>query len=195
MINPFKTFEDSLKTHISERALKELPLRWSEKTRSYHNVNHLVNIIEDIEADPNFKFLYTYEKQALLLAAFFHDIIYDPKRQDNEDNSIKYFKQSYIGENTRMVELVTSLIETTKHRKKPTNNLKRIFWEADNSKFISSYDEFLNIEKLIRKEYSFVPPKEYKKNRIEFLSKNIGLFGSIGDKNIKKLIEYIEKKY
>jgi len=193
MINPFKTFEDSLKTHISERALKELPFRWSEKTRSYHNVNHLVNIIEDIGENPNFKSLYVYEKQALLLAAFFHDVIYDPKKSNNEDESIRYFKASYTGGNGQMLKLVTDLIETTKHRKRPVNNLKRIFWDADNAKFKGSYEEFLKIEKQLEKEYSFESKKSYKEKRLKFLEQNMGLFGSVGDRNIKKLIEYIKK--
>jgi len=193
MMNPFKIFENSLKTHISEKALKELPIRWSERTRYYHNVNHLISIIENIQKNPNFNYLSVREKQALLLAAFFHDVIHDPKRNDNEDRSIEYFKQSYIGGDPVMVELVTGLIEATKHRKRPVNNLKRIFWDADNAKFKAPYSEFLKIEKQLEKEYSFEPKNVYKEKRIKFLQQNKGIFGSKGDKNIEKLIEYIKK--
>jgi hypothetical protein len=61
--------------------------------------------------------------------------------------------------------------------------------------FKLGYDQFLKIEMQIAKEYSFAPKQEYKKGRIEFLKSNLGLFDSYADKNLKKLIEYIEKNY
>lgn len=195
MNNPFKVFQESLKMHISPNALKELPIRWSEPTRHYHNVNHLIDIIADIQEHRDFKYLSTFEKQALLLAAFFHDVIYDPKREDNEDQSIKYFLSSYTGKSPAMSKTVCELIETTKHRKRPLNKLKKIFWESDNAKFSGSYENFLKNEKLIRKEYSFVPAEQYKEKRIEILQNSMGLFGVKADNNIKKLIEYIKKTY
>jgi predicted metal-dependent HD superfamily phosphohydrolase len=195
MKNPFKTFEESLKTHISEKTIKELSHLWNEKTRYYHNVNHLIQILEDIEKHIDFRYLYAHEKQALLLAAFFHDAIYNPKRNDNEDQSIKYFKASYIGKFKVILETVCDLIETTKYRNRPTIKLQRIFWEADNAKFKAGYKELLNNEKMLQKEYSFIDKKKYKEKRIKFLESNIGLFGPSTDKDINKLIEYIKKVY
>lgn len=195
MKNPFKVFEDSLKMHISLKAFNELPIRWSEPTRHYHNVNHLIDIIKNIEEHKDFKYLSVFEKQSLLLAAFFHDVIYDAKRKDNEDQSIKYFLSSYKGGNLTMSKLVCELIETTKYRKRPLDKLKKIFWESDNYKFKGSYENFLKNEKLIRKEFSFVPNEEYKQKRLEFLNSNLDLFGIQGNNNIKKLIKYVEKTY
>lgn len=191
--NPFKKFKKILKDNISEKALFELPFKWSEKHRFYHNTNHLVQILRDIESDNRFRFLNVYEKLALLLAAFFHDAIYDPKRKDNEDLSIKYFITSYKGKDVKMLDTVCDLIEVTKYRKVPINKLQRIFWDADNAGFKKGYNQLLKTEKLLEKEYSFVTKKEYKEQRIKFLESSIGLFGISTDKDIKKLIEYIIK--
>jgi len=194
-LNPFKTFANVLKNYISEKCLSELPYRWTEKTRVYHNVGHLIQIIQDVEKNVWFKELGIYEKQALLLACFFHDAIYDPHKKNNEDQSIEYFKASYISKDSKMLNVVCDLIEITKHRKRPINKLKRILWDADNMKFKTGYQGLLNIEKLIQKEYHFLSKDEYKKKRIEFLESNIGLFGTSVDKDIQKLIEYVKKYY
>jgi pantetheine-phosphate adenylyltransferase len=194
-MNPFKEFDDILKNHISDKAIYELPLRWSEKTRFYHSTDHLIQIIQDIEKDSRFKHLNVYEKQALLLAAFFHDVIYDPKREDNEDKSIEYFIRSYKGKDVKMLDKVCDLIETTKHRKKPIDNLKQIFWSADNAKLRGRFEDLKKNEELIRKEYSFVPKNEYKEKRIKFFNSCIGLFGVSTDTNLKKFIAYLDKKY
>jgi predicted metal-dependent HD superfamily phosphohydrolase len=191
-MNPFLVFQDTLKLYISDKAIVNLPYRWSEKHRFYHNTNHLIQILQDIEKHPQFKECNYYEKHALLLAAFFHDIIYDPKKDDNEDKSIRLFITCFKGKDIKMIDTVCDLIEVTKHRKRPFKKLERIFWDADNAKFKDGYDTLLKIEKLLQKEYSFLSKKEYKQKRIEFLKTNIGLFNSSVDKDIQKLIKYVE---
>lgn len=194
-MNPFTQFDNILKKYIKENAIKELPIRWNEKHRFYHTQNHLVWVISNIESNSSFKFLNIYEKHALLLAAVFHDVIYDPKRQDNEDKSIQLFKQSFKNDDPKMLNTVCDLIEVTKHRKRPFDRLEKIMWEADNAGFMRGYDILFKTEGLIRKEYSHVPAKLYKEKRIEFLKTNLGLFSSSTDKDLNKLITYIEKKY
>jgi predicted metal-dependent HD superfamily phosphohydrolase len=194
MNNPFTSFNDILKQYVSDKAITfYLPNLWKDKKRFYHNTGHLIQIIQDIEKNMYFKELPLYEKHTLLLAAFFHDAIYDPKKQDNEDASIRFLKSVYISKDAKMLHVVCDLIETTKHRKRPIKKLQRIFWDADNSKFKGSYEDFFKVEKQLQREYSFMSKEEYKEKRLKFLEQNIGLFGTIGDKNIKKLIEYIKK--
>ena len=194
-MNPFKTFRNILKYYLSENTINDIEKHRKDKTRIYHNVNHLTDVINAIEKNIWFDDLSINEKHALLLAAFVHDIIYDFKRSDNEDKSIEYFKKHYIGKSQGMKDVVCELIETTKHRFRPINKLKKIFWEADNDKFKSSYEDLLKYEKQIRQEYLFVPEKEYKEKRIKFLKSNIGLFGSATDNNINKVIQWVEKNY
>ena len=182
-MNPFNAFSGILKMYINEKVIKELPHKWSEKSRVYHNTNHLIQIILDIEKSIWFKELNVYEKQALLLASFFHDAIYDPKKKDNEEQSIKYFAASFKEKekDPKMLNIVCGLIETTKHRKRPINKLQKIFWDADNAKFKKGYNELLKYEKEIQKENSFLTKTEYKEKRIKFLE----------EKNFaKKLLSY-----
>ena len=195
-MNPFKTFEKQLKTFVSEKSINfYLPNLWADKHRFYHNINHLIQILQDIEKNIWFKDLTLYEKDALLLAAFMHDAIYDPTKKDNEDESIRFFKSSYISKDMKMQHIVCDLIEVTKYRTRPIGKLQKIFWDADNAGFKKGYKEILKNEILIRKEFSFVSKKEYKESRIEFLKSCIGLFGTSADKDLNKLLKYIEKTY
>lgn len=194
MENIFQKFEKILTVHVSEKSISDLEKLWNEKTRFYHNVSHLKQIISDIQKNIWFSELSLVEKHTLLLAAFFHDAIYDPKKKDNEDKSIQFFKKSYIGKDKIMVQKVCDLIEVTKHRKRPIEKLQRIFWDADNAGFKKGYKHILHNEKLIRQEYSFVSLDAYKEGRIKFLKTNLGLFDSTVDSHIEKLIAYISKK-
>ena len=128
-------FHSTLAKHVSEESIADLEKLWNQKTRFYHNVQHLNQIITDIQYSILFGDLSVVEKHTLLLAAFFHDAIYDAKRKDNEDKSIEFFKKSYIGKDAIMVQKVSDLIEVTKYRKRPTEKLQKIMWDADNAGF------------------------------------------------------------
>jgi predicted metal-dependent HD superfamily phosphohydrolase len=194
-MGPFKKFKKQLEQSVKPEKIKELEILWNNPKRFYHNISHLSQIISDIEKNIWFSELQVFEKNALLLAAFFHDAIYDPKKKDNEDQSIKFFKESNIIKDKEFVDIVVRLIETTKYRKRPINKLAKIFWDADNSGFYKGYNVLLKNEKLIRKEFSWVSPEKYKEGRIKFLRSNLGLFGSYVDNDINKLIKYVEKTY
>jgi len=188
--NPFYRYQNLLKEYINPNAIPVLWKNWSDPRRAYHNINHLDRMINQLERNShNFS---RSEFEQLILAAFFHDAIYDPRDpQRNEDKSIQFFRRAYIGKNERF-DLVDKAIECTKYRKRPGPFPLKIFWEADNEGFRDSWSVFLKYEKAIRKEYSFVPLPEYKKARIEFLQENIGLFGPKGDENIKRLINHLQ---
>lgn len=195
MSDPFKLFHSILEIHISSKSIQQLQILWNEKTRFYHSISHLNQILYDIEHNIWFNELSLVEKHTLVLGAFFHDAIFDSKKTDNEDRSIDFFKRSYIRKDLIMIQKVISLIEATKHRKRPIEKLQKIFWDADNAKFKEGYHTLLNNEKLIRKEYAHLSSKAYQEKRIKFLESNIGLFNATTDKNIKRLIEYIKKTY
>lgn len=194
-MNPFLRFNSILKNYISDKEISLLPQRWNEKHRHYHTTDHLIEVISNIERDSSFNFLNVYEKVAILLAAFFHDAIYNPKEKDNEDKSIQLFLRAFKNNDPRMVNAVCGIIECTKHRKRPIDKLQRIFWDADNKGFLMGYDKLLKNEHLIRKEYSYFSNEEYKKGRIDFLNSCKGLFNSSVDKDIDKLITFVEKSY
>ena len=138
MENPFKYFESILKFYVKDIAIKELPIKWAERHRFYHNTSHLIQIIKDIESDIWFKELPVRDKHALLIAAFFHDVVYNPKSETNEEDSINYFIKSYKLSDKSFKDKVCELIMVTKYRKRPNDRVERILWDADNAGFRKS---------------------------------------------------------
>lgn len=194
MNNPFEVYKTILDTYIDPNSIPHIYSAWNESHRHYHGMNHLKDILSYIEK--NRIGLNSIKYDILVLAAFFHDVYYNPKTYDNnEDESIKRFVASYVNQDSDVRNAVIQLIEVTKHRKRPKQELAKLFWDADNHGFYKGYDELLKHEKLLRKEFIHVPNHIWKIKRIEFLKTNIGLFDSSVDKNINKLIEYVKNNY
>ena len=190
--NPFHKYQNLLRTYIKPQTIPVLYGEWTQRLRYWHNLDHLNDIITYIEKWRHR--LNRSEFEQLILAAFFHDAIYNPRDHAlNELKSKNLFRDSYIGKNERF-DLVDKAIDCTAKRKKPTNFLLKIFWEADNQVFRKDWMKVLQWERGIRKEHAHIPTETYNEARIKFLSKNLGLFGARGDTNINKLIKYIRDK-
>jgi predicted metal-dependent HD superfamily phosphohydrolase len=191
IVNPFAKYFSFLEKHFYPRSIVELEKNWTDRKRTYHNIHHLKEILTNIE---RWKFSVSRDQfEQLIIAAFFHDAVYNPKDSKNhEDYSIEFFKKSV--KNPDKFPIVASLIESTKSRKRPIDKLHRIFWNSDNVVFRGTWENFLKGELKIRKEFSHLPKGEYIDKRISFLQSSLGVFGSKGDSNIKRLIEYLKNK-
>jgi len=193
-MNPFTTHKQLLSKYLHSETIPYLEHAWNEPHRFYHNINHLIDIISEIDKS-HFKLdPITYD--TLILAAFFHDCYYNPRENKiHENESIKRFLVSYNYKDINIKNSVIAIIESTKYRKRPLPFLLKLFWEADNSGFLKGYEYLLKTENLIRKEFNFVSRSTYKEKRIEFLKSNFGLFNKNADEDLKKLIIYVENSY
>ena len=190
-LNPFVQYKDILEKYLTPYSIFKLGEAWNEPRRKYHNEDHLVQILKDLEKS-KLKVL-PIHWEALVLAAFFHDAVYIPGAQDNEAKSIKAFLSSFQGKNASMVKAIKEMIKSTQFRSIPREPLIKLFWEADNAGFQGSFENFLEIEKKIRVEFGHISLHTYKKGRIKFLKSCLGLMGPKADDNCNKLIQYIEK--
>jgi predicted metal-dependent HD superfamily phosphohydrolase len=163
-------------------SLNEILERWKESHRGYHNLEHLKDLLKQIgKVD-------TKEKELLVLVALFHDIIYEPKNKDNEEQSADFFLKN-VKEKTEDIQKVYQSIVDTKHHKS-SNKLSEIFNKMDMDIVTRDFDELIKWENGIRKEYSIFSDKDYKKGRIEFLKTLINDYPE-NKENILKLIEYV----
>jgi predicted metal-dependent HD superfamily phosphohydrolase len=194
MMNPFILYKNILEKYVSTQVIFKLEEAWNEPKRKYHNVDHLKQILEDLEKKRSF--VTPIYREALILAAFFHDVVYLPGHRDNEDKSLQMFIRTYKGTDWFMAKKVGEMIECTKYRKRPTDPLLKIFWDADNAMFFKGDIKGLIVnEHKIRQEFNFVSKEEYKKKRIAFLKTCLGTMGPKADQGIRDLIKYIEKTY
>jgi pantetheine-phosphate adenylyltransferase len=82
-----------------------------EPHRYYHNTDHIVNIAYQIHQDYNTKSITDEQCDILLCANYYHDVIYNPRRKDNEYESIRYFKNT--PESYQCSDVVSAIIRYT----------------------------------------------------------------------------------
>jgi len=102
--------------------------------------------------------------EELILAIIFHDIIYNPKSNDNEEKSAELF-YSYIKND----EIKQAILDTNIHN--PSNELSRKLISLDLSILNEDLESFIDFENKIFKEYQFVDYKIYKEKRLDILTK------------------------
>lgn len=185
-----------LKKYSNPQAIPVIKRNWNQYSRHYHNEqNHLIPLLEYIDKNIKHK-LSRLEYDTIILAAFYHDVIYDPYSKTNEDDSIKFFIKAYnyIGQESNFIkQRVISLIECTKSRIIPSYNfLLLYFWKADNDILYQNIDKLIKYENLIREEFWRLDKSSYKENRIKFLQSCLSV---IKNQDLLKLIEYIKTQY
>jgi predicted metal-dependent HD superfamily phosphohydrolase len=180
------------KTYGFEISIEEALEKWSEPHRYWHVINHLIDMIEGI--DELFKENKISEKEyhILIIAAIFHDIVYDPKRNDNEEKSVEYMLSTFKGDMNGDVEKIIEIILDTKtHDSK--NGITKKFNKLDTCILDAPFIDMLDWENKIYNEYKWAGWKQYKKGRIKFLLSSIQSHPH-NVLNIKNLIDYVEKK-
>ena len=152
---------------------KELILTlWSEiekahttPTRHYHTDKHLKQIYQAL---PTINKLSEF-------AIFYHDIIYNVSRNDNEEQSALLCEKrlKYLGVSTELRNQVTQLIRETKtHEASSITNA--LFLDADLAILGSTWDIYQIYLQNVRKEYEIYNDNVYNVGRKKVLKQFLG---------------------
>ncbi|MCH7334283.1 metal-dependent hydrolase [Acinetobacter modestus] len=155
--------------HFSEpqKVFNKLIAAYSERQRAYHTLQHLYEclaLLESIRADLN-------DADAVELALWFHDAVYDPQSKDNELKSAELFEQYLIQDLS--IDIVQKIkrwiLATQKHE--ATNELDLQFLlDIDLAILAASPKRFEEYEQQIQKEYAWVDPDIYLIKRKQVLA-------------------------
>ena len=143
---------------------------YSSSSRYYHNLNHIGDMLT--EGKKLFGMIDDYD--SILFSIWFHDIIYDAKRSDNEEKSSEFageFLQN-INYDVEKIEKVKNLILKTKNHSNIEINEgydTKVFIDLDLLILGANDEIYRTYAENIRKEYSFVPEKIYFFERIKIL--------------------------
>jgi predicted metal-dependent HD superfamily phosphohydrolase len=155
---------------LGQEVFFELVTAYSSANRFYHNLEHIRQVLETIEQmhslSMNFKLIQ--------LAAWFHDVIYDPKSKNNEEKSVEYAEAALnsLKIPKTKIETVTKLILSTKtHQALPTDIDSQILVDADLAILGSSESEYQVYAQAIRQEYSWIPDPDYRVGRKQVLQR------------------------
>jgi predicted metal-dependent HD superfamily phosphohydrolase len=163
---------------------------WNESHRAYHTQNHLLDLIEQInENKSQYKSQKDYDK--MILCALFHDCVYDPMRNDNEEKSAEFFMNCCQEKNQDILDIKQMILDTKTHE--ATTPLSEKFNELDMNIVERDFNQLLEWEKGIREEYKAYGDM-YKMGRIQFLESLLDKYPH-NTENLLKLINYVKENY
>lgn len=157
------------KPKIPFEVYHDVVTQYAEPHRHYHTLQHLDECIAQFA---ELKHLAMHPGE-IELALWFHDAIYDPHRNDNEELSADWAKSSILsaGLDSAVAVRIHDLIMATQHRTTPQDSETQIMLDADLSILGASPQRFQEYEIQIRQEYAFVPETIFRTKRAEILER------------------------
>ena len=175
MVRYIKQFQDywthtasqlNLTVSSCEELYGALYSAYSESQRHYHTVQHIVECLD------HFHDIKTHLTDALSveLAIWFHDVIYNPQANDNEQQSADYMKQvlESVLVAEQMEKIYAWILATQAHA--PTAHLDLAYLlDIDLAILASDPMRFAEYECQIQQEYAWVEPALYVQKRQQVL--------------------------
>jgi predicted metal-dependent HD superfamily phosphohydrolase len=141
--------------------------QYSESHRAYHTLSHIEHCLVELE---QVRQLAT-NPEAIELAIWFHDVIYDTEVGNNEERSadfaIEVMKKALLPDD--FVRLVTNLVLVTKHSLIIDDFDCQLIVDIDLAIFGQPEIVFFNYEKQIRQEYDWVFEEQFAAGRSAIL--------------------------
>jgi predicted metal-dependent HD superfamily phosphohydrolase len=157
-----------------EAAERELLARWAEPHRRYHTTTHLTAVLAvidryaDLAPDPD----------AVRLAAWFHDAVYDPRAGDNEERSALLAERVLTGLGTPSAvrhEVARLVRLTADHAPAAGDANGALLSDADLAILAADEPDYLTYTGAIRQEYAHVPDDAFRRGRTGVLRQLLDL--------------------
>jgi predicted metal-dependent HD superfamily phosphohydrolase len=179
----FRTSIDLNQQEI-DRVFQLLVAAYTQSDRYYHNLAHIYHVLTILNRYENLPIerisQRIQEPISVLLAAWFHDFIYDPQASDNESQSAKFAGEllKNIGESTELIDRVQQLIMATQGHQlvgvaspleNPLDRDLGIFLDADLAILGTDSARYQTYARSIRLEYDWVSDELYCAGRTSIL--------------------------
>lgn len=160
----------------SEIVFNELVAAYARGERFYHTLKHIQQVletIEEIQGQTAPRTAATLNFSAIELAAWFHDVVYEPQGKDNEEKSAVYASIILTSFNLprKTIQLVQALILNTKHDQISNDLQAQILLDSDLAILGASKSDYQAYSKAIRREYSWLTEELYSQGRKQVLQK------------------------
>ncbi|MEE1722311.1 hypothetical protein PUR58_04845 [Streptomyces sp. JV186] len=144
--------------------------RWAEPQRAYHTVAHLTAVLDRIDLLAAHS--YAEDIELVRLAAWFHDAVYLPERDNNEERSARLAERALaeLGLDERRVAEVVRLVRLTlSHDPADADGNGAVLCDADLGVLAGSPEEYAAYASAVRTEYGFVEGETFRAVRAELL--------------------------
>jgi len=145
------------------RTFAEVALHYRSPGRHYHTLDHILDVLGTVEllrggaCGP-----------ALRLAAWLHDVVYDPRAGDNEEQSAA-FARALLGPprlaETLLAETGRLILLTRSHQADPADLDGQALLDADLAILGAEPPAYDRYALAIRAEYAWVPEADYRAGR------------------------------
>ncbi|KAB2343426.1 HD domain-containing protein [Actinomadura rudentiformis] len=151
--------------HIGE----ELDARYGEAHRRYHTREHLTAVLDLVDELAK----HAADADAVRLAAWFHDAVYDPERADNEERSARLAERMLADTDVtpeRLAEVSRLIVLTETHAPEGDDRNGQVLCDADLAILGSDPERYAAYAAAVREEYAFVPDEFFKPGRADVLA-------------------------
>ncbi|WP_051342673.1 HD domain-containing protein [Pseudonocardia spinosispora] len=153
---------------------RDLLERWGEPHRRYHTPTHLAAVLDRVALLGD----HADDLAAVLLAAWFHDAVYDLDSDENEERSARLAEQLLPGlgvENERTAEVARLVRLTAGHLPAIGDRNGEVLCDADLAVLGGTPAEYEAYAASVRDEYGFLPDETFAAGRADVLRRLLGL--------------------
>lgn len=147
---------------------KEIEQSYSHKSRKYHNLIHLENMIRELEEVKD----KISDYDSILFSIFYHDIIYKATSKDNEEKSAEKAKirlEKFNVPQKKITKIYNQILATKSHKRSEDSDTNFLL-DSDLAILGQDWEIYENYTQQIRKEYSIYPDFMYKPGRKKVLT-------------------------
>ena len=141
----------------------ELLARYAERHRAYHSQQHLAECLALFDEVRHL----TERPAEIEIALWFHDVIYDVHRHDNEVRSADWARDALLdaGAAVDAADRVEALVLATRHSAAPAAADEQLLLDIDLAILGAAPARFAEYEAQIRVEYAHVPAAVFNEKR------------------------------
>ncbi|HEY7424903.1 MAG TPA: hypothetical protein VH682_11795 [Gemmataceae bacterium] len=146
---------------LADRTFEEVREHYAGPGRFYHTLDHIQNVLESVESLGS----HSQNLNAVKLAAWLHDVIYDSIASDNEERSADYAE--HLCEKLSIPEghRVAALIHKTKTHDAGEDADAQVLLDADLAILGADESVYRGYAEKVRQEYAWVPESDYRQGR------------------------------
>lgn len=143
----------------------DLLRRYAEPHRRYHGLAHLLAVLDVVDELA----AHAADAEAVRLAAWFHDAVYDPGRGDNERASADLARERLTGHRA-LEEVVRLVLLTASHDPLAGDANGAVLCDADLAILAAGPERYAAYAAEVRAEYAAVPDDVFRPGRARVLA-------------------------
>jgi predicted metal-dependent HD superfamily phosphohydrolase len=146
----------------------QLVAAYSQQHRHYHTLQHLRECLAYFDAAASL----ARRPAEVEVALWFHDAVYDPRRDDNEERSAAWAGRSVVdaGCDQATADRVQALVLATRHHAPSEDPDTQLLLDVDLAILGAAPARFDEYERQVRAEYAHVPQPQFRSGRAAVLA-------------------------